>query len=71
MEEIYNFFKREGFIYQQYIPCLDPLGENLGDFPYSIHPAEYETALKTLFDLWFQDTVRGGTYFKCNLYPGR
>ncbi len=63
VEEIYNFFKREGFIYQQYIPCLDPLGENHGDFPYSIHPAEYETALKTLFDLWFQDTVRGGTYF--------
>ena len=63
VEEIYNFFKREGFLYQQYIPCLDPIEKTPGAFPYSIQPEEYGEALKTLFDLWFRDTVRGESVF--------
>lgn len=57
--EIYNFYKQEKFLYQQYIPCFDPLNERPGKHSYSISPAEYEYALKELFDRWFQDTVRG------------
>lgn len=28
--EIYNYYKRQGWKYQQYIACLDPLGEIRG-----------------------------------------
>ena len=57
--EIYDFYKKQGFLYQQYIPCLDALNERQGSNPYSIWPKQYEYALKVLFDRWFQDTVQG------------
>lgn len=57
--EIYDFYKKQGFLYQQYIPCLDALNERPGRNPYSIHPKAYEYALKVLFDRWFQDMIRG------------
>ena len=57
---IYQYLKKEGFYYQQYIPCLDPLGEKRGQHPWSLTPEVYERALKDLFDLWFED-VRSGT----------
>ena len=56
---IYEFYKKEGFYYQQYIPCLDPLEELPGRRPYSLRPKDYEYALKELFDLWFQDLLKG------------
>lgn len=56
---IYRFFMRKGFIHQQYIPCLDPLGEPRGQEQYSLTPGLYEEALNTLFDLWFQDKLQG------------
>lgn len=56
---IYGFYKKSGFRYQQYIPCLDPLGEVRGQHPYSLTPQGYEYFLKTLFDRWYQDIVRG------------
>ena len=30
IEKIYRFYKEKGWNYQQYIACLDPLGENGG-----------------------------------------
>ena len=57
---IYTYLKKEGFYYQQYIPCLDPLGEERGQHPWSLTPDVYERALKDLFDLWFED-IRKGT----------
>ena len=59
IEAIYRFFMRKGYLYQQYIPCLDPLGERRGKEPYSLTPALYEEALKKLFDLWYEDKVKG------------
>lgn len=56
---IYGFYKKNGFLYQQYIPCLDPFGEPRGQRPYSLTPAAYGTFLKTLFDLWYTDLQRG------------
>ncbi len=53
--KIYNFFRRSGLLYQQYIPCLDPLGEVRGLSPYSLTPEKYAKFLKTLFDLWYRD----------------
>ena len=50
---------REGFRYQQYIPCLDPLGEERGGERYSLSPAQYGDFLKTLFDLWYRELEQG------------
>lgn len=48
-----------GFRYQQYIPCLDPLEEARGGQGYSLTPAQYESFLKTLFDLWYRELEQG------------
>nr|WP_302819989.1 anaerobic sulfatase maturase [Ruthenibacterium lactatiformans] len=55
----YNFFTRSGFDYQQYIPCLDPLDEPRGKQPWSLTPEQFEKYLKTAFDCWYQDAMRG------------
>lgn len=59
VEAIYHLFKKEGLIYQQYIPCLDPLGEKRGQRSWSLTPSLYADALMRLFDLWFTDITRG------------
>lgn len=57
--KIYNFYRRSGLLYQQYIPCLDPLEEARGTSPYSLTPGKYAKFLKTLFDLWYRDVTEG------------
>ncbi|MCI8623443.1 MAG: anaerobic sulfatase maturase [Provencibacterium sp.] len=57
--KIYGFFMRNNLRYQQYIPCLDPLGEERGCHDYSLTPPLYAKFLKTLFDCWYQDRRRG------------
>lgn len=57
--KIYNFYKKCGFTYQQYIACLDPLEEERGQHQYSLTPEKYEFFLKTLFDYWYQDMKQG------------
>lgn len=57
--EIYSFYKEHGWLYQQYIACLDPLGEGHGRTPYALTPEVYGRFLIDLFDLWYQD-VRNG-----------
>lgn len=59
IEAVYHLFKKEGLLYQQYIPCLDPLNENRGNREWSLTPEMYADALKKLFDLWFSDIVKG------------
>ena len=56
---IYQYLKKEGFYYHQYIPCLDPLGEKRGQHPWSLTPEVYQRALQDLFDLWSED-IRSG-----------
>jgi len=57
--KIYSFFKKNGFKYLQFIPCLDPLNEKPGAYEYSLTPERFSYFLKTLFDLWYKD-VRSG-----------
>ncbi len=57
--KIYSFYRRSNFLYQQYIPCLDPLGEERGASPYSLTPEKYGKFLKTLFNLWYGDVIAG------------
>ena len=59
IEEIYQFYKDKGWSYQQYIACLDPLGEEHGKHPYSLEPEEYGRFLTKLFDLWYEDYKKG------------
>lgn len=52
---IYKFFRKNNIVYQQYIACLDPLGELRGKMEYSLTPEKYGQFLKRLFDLWYDD----------------
>ena len=58
-EKIYRFFRKEGYAYLQFIPCLDPLGEAPGGRPFSLTSERYGTFLIALFDLWKADALRG------------
>lgn len=56
-EETYRFFRENEFWYQQYIPCIDPFdGAEEG---ISLSGEGYGTFLKNLFDLWYEDVIRG------------
>ena len=59
VKEIYKEYKRNGWKYQQYITCLDPLGEPQGQRPYSLTPEIYGQFLIDLFQLWYKDWRRG------------
>lgn len=59
VEKIYNFFKKNHFKYLQFIPCLDPLNELQGGHKYSLTPKRFSEFLKTLFDCWYADIVKG------------
>ena len=59
IQSTYQFFKKSGFRYLQFIPCLDPLGEVPGHRPYSMTPEQYGEALDTLFQLWYRDIMAG------------
>lgn len=39
--EHYSYYKKNGFRYLQFIPCLDPLGEEPGQREYSLTPKAY------------------------------
>jgi uncharacterized protein len=58
-QRIYHFFKKNHLKYQQYIECLDPLGEAHGTREYSLTPERYEQFLKNLFDAWYLDWKQG------------
>ena len=60
-QKVYNFYKKNGFQYQQYIECLDPIGEIQGQQEYSLTPQRYESFLKSMFDMWYLD-IKKGTY---------
>lgn len=56
LPEVYEFYRRESFEYQQYIPCLAPKGRN----PY-LHLSEenYGKFLTDLYSLWRKDIENG------------
>ncbi len=68
-DSIYSFYKKNGFLYQQYIPCLDPLYEPRGGHAWSLTPEAYGRFLIRLFDRWYDDRMRGEPvyihYFEC------
>lgn len=58
-QRLYNFFKDNGYLYQQYIECLDPIGCEPGQQDYSLTPERYAIFLKQIFDLWYRDVSAG------------
>lgn len=59
IQSIYTFYKKNGYRYLQFIPCLDPLGEEPGSREYSLTPKAYGEFLCLLFDLWYRDLMAG------------
>jgi uncharacterized protein len=58
-ELVYRHLRKRGFDWIQFIPCLDPLGEEPGGRSWSLKPDAYGRFLKIAFDLWFEDGNRG------------
>lgn len=58
-KQIYQFFSQIGVEYQQYIPCLDPLGQESGGQSYSLNEELYLKFLKDLFDCWYLEVQQG------------
>ncbi len=61
ISKVYRFFKTKKFEYMQFITCLDPLGEALGNEPYSLSSKAYGDFLCTLFDMWYEDIISGNS----------
>jgi uncharacterized protein len=57
--KVYNFFKKNNFKYLQFIPCLDALNEQHGSSEFSLKPERFTYFLKSLFDLWYEDIMKG------------
>ena len=63
LNEIYSFYSKKGFDYQQYIPCIDPLQQEKGKMHYSLNPAEYGKFLIRLFKKWSEDIHTGRSIY--------
>lgn len=59
INSIYSFFKKSGFKYLQFIPCLQPMGQEKEKKPYTLTPKAYGEFLKKLFDFWYNDILQG------------
>jgi uncharacterized protein len=57
IRKVYAYFKKKGFTFLQFIPCLDPLGEKPGGYPHSLTTERFTGFLKTAFDLWYGDLM--------------
>ncbi|OUO96010.1 radical SAM/SPASM domain-containing protein [Rubneribacter badeniensis] len=58
-QSICRFFDRRGIDYRQFIPCLDPLGEEPGGHAWSLSPEAFELHLKASFNGWHRDAMQG------------
>ena len=56
---VYSYYRKKGYTYQQYIPCLDALLEEPGKEEWSLTSDVYGTFLIKLFDLWYKDRREG------------
>ncbi|GAB1484848.1 SPASM domain-containing protein [Treponema sp.] len=59
VELVYRTLRRRGFDWIQFIPCLDPFGEEPGGQAWSLKPEAFTIFLKKSFDLWYEEGQRG------------
>ncbi len=58
IKKVYTAFRKQGFGYLQFIPCIAPLGKE--DYvKYVPDNKEYYQFLSRLFDVWYSDFVAG------------
>ncbi len=55
---IYNYFKKQGYRYQQYIPCIEGFGET-EPAPWALDAGQYGKFLCRIFDAWYSDMMSG------------
>ncbi len=58
-DKIYQFFKKQGFSYLQFIPCLDEFENDAHNNEHSLTPKAYGRFLCRMFDLWYADLFTG------------
>ena len=58
-ERTYASLKKTGVGYLQFIACLDPLEKQRGMSAWSLTPEDYGGFLCGLFDVWYQDLMKG------------
>lgn len=58
-ESIYGEYKKRGYRYLQFIPCLNPIDSMHEDFDYTLSPERYGRFLNSIFDLWVKDIPSG------------
>lgn len=58
---LYKFYKRNQFRFVQFIPCMDEKTRADEDKynQYAVNPQQYGRFLNELFDLWYEDFVKG------------
>ena len=54
-EEVYTFFRKHGFQWLQFIPCLDPIAQERGLASFHLSPSAYGDFLVRIFDAWLAD----------------
>ena len=59
IKEIYSEYRERGWKYQQYIACLEPLGDGHQQKEYALTPKQYGGFLIELFELWYMDYKKG------------
>jgi uncharacterized protein len=59
---IYNYFKKQGYRYQQYIPCIEGFGSDSSS-PWTLTAEQYGRFLCRMFDIWYQDIISGHYIF--------
>lgn len=56
---MWNYLSGHGLPFLQFIPCMDPFGEEPGEMSFSLSPDSYAKFLKDLFDLWYESLAKG------------
>ena len=59
IEKIFRFYRKEGFQWLQFIPCLDPFGQDGKKSVWSLSEESYSEFLLKIFDLWFTEYKKG------------
>lgn len=57
--KVYNFFKKQGLNYLQFIPCIEPFHKSNCNNKYSLNNNQYTQALNILFDSYKADYFNG------------
>ncbi|WP_320128453.1 radical SAM/SPASM domain-containing protein [uncultured Sphaerochaeta sp.] len=59
VKPMWNYLAGKGLSFLQYIPCMDPFGEEPGGTSFSLSSDSYAKFLMQLFDLWYDNLANG------------